>query len=271
MNEPRMGFFSRVYYSMAGFSKYRYFLRQGTGKAVVYLLLITLVLGVITFIPAVNEYNKIVDELIANFDSKIPDFEFANGKLEVSGNMPIIIDDGGATIVIDTSPNAEEAILEEYDSVMLITSDKIIQKNYVDKTVTNLSTLQGVALSREDIKKALPLMKPLGIFVFIFGGIFFICGKFISVFIVSIVGIIINSIRKTGLSYRSIFKISVYSLTLPLLLCTVLSLLPVHIPYLWLLFYLIAAVYVYGVISNIKKEIDSISSIGSIGSSDIPE
>lgn len=258
MDEPRMGFFSRIYYSIAGFSKYRYFLRQGTGKAVVYLLLITLVLGVITFIPAVNEYNKIMDELIANFDSKIPDFEFANGKLEVSGKMPIIIDDGGVTIVIDTSPDAEEAILEQYDTVMLITSDKIIQKNYVDKTVTNLSTLQGVVLSRESIKQVLPIMKPIGIFVFIFGGIFFICGKFISAFIVSLAGIIISSIRKTNLSYRSIFKISVYSLTLPLLLCTVLSLLPVHIPYLWLIFYIIAAVYVYGVINTIKREIDNV-------------
>ena len=259
MDEPRMGFFSRIYYSMAGFGRYRYFLRQSTGKAVVYLLLITLVIGVITFIPAVNEYNKVIDELIANFDSSIPDFTFANGKLEVSGNMPIIIDDGGTTIVIDTSPNAENEILEDYDTVMLITSDKIIQKYYVDKSVTNLSTLQGLVLTRDNVKQALPIMKPLGIFLFIFGGIFFICGKFISALFVSLLGLVINSIRNTKLSYRSIFKISVYSLTLPLLLCTLLDLLPVSIPFLWLVFYVIAAVYVYGAINTIKREIDNVN------------
>ena len=258
MDEPRMGFFSRIYYSIAGFDKYRYFLRQSTGKAVVYLLLITLVLGVITLIPAVNEYNRMMDEFIANFDSMIPDFTFANGKLEVSGNMPIILDDGGTTIVIDTSPNAEEEILDEYDTVMLITSDKIIQKNYVDRTDTSLSSLQGLSLTRDTLKQSLPIVKPLGIFIFIFGGLFYICSKFISALIVSLIGLVINSIRNTQLSYRSIFKLSVYSLTPPLLLFTLLGLLPVHIPMLQLLFYAIAFVYVYGAINTIKREIDSI-------------
>ncbi len=267
MDEPNMGFFSRIYYSMAGFGRYRYFLRQSTGKAVVYLLLITLVLGVITLIPTVHEYNKVVDGLIANFDSKIPDFSFANGKLEVSGKMPIIIDDGGATIIIDTTPNAEESILDVYDSVMLITSDRIIQKNYVNKRVTELNTLQGVVLTRDSVKQILPLMKALIIFIFIFGGIFFICGKFISALFISLIGLIINSARKTNLSYRSIFKISVYSLTLPLFLCTLLSLLPVRIPYLWIPFYVIAAVYVYGVINTMKIEIDSSSGSSSDSSS----
>lgn len=259
MDEPRLGFFSRIYYSIAGFTKYRYFLRQGTGKAVVYLLLIALVLAVITFIPAVNDYNKIIDELVANFDSKIPDFTLSNGKLEVSGNMPIIIDNGGVNIIIDTSPNAEEEILDHYDTVLLITSDKIIQKNYVDKTVTNLSKLQGLVLSRDSIKQSLPIMKPLGIFIFVFAGIFFVCGKFISALIVSLIGLIINSARHTRLSYRSIFKISIYSLTLPLLLCTLLGLLPVRVPFLDLLFYVIASVYVFGAINAIKKELDNIS------------
>ena len=260
MNEPGMGFFSRIYYSIVSFDKYRYFLRQRTGKAVIYLLLISLVIGIINFIPAINEYNKIIDSLIANFDSKVPEFEFANGKLAVSGNMPIIIDDSGATIIIDTSPGAEEVILEDYDTVILITSDKIIQKNYVDKTVTNLNTMQGVVLTKDSIKQTLPIMKPLGIFIFIFGGIFFICGKFISALIISLIGLTINSIKKTNLSYRSVFKLSIYSLTLPLLLCTVLDLLSVQIPMLWLLFNIIAAVYVYGAINTIKKEIDHISS-----------
>lgn len=259
MDEPRMGFFSRIYYSMAGFGKYRYFLRQSTGKAVVYLLLITLVIGVITFIPAVNEYNKIIDELIANFDSSIPDFTFANGKLEVSGNMPIVIDNGGVTIVIDTSPNAEDTILEDYDTVILITSDKIIQKNYVDKSVTSFSSMQGIVLTRDTVKQSLPIMKPLGIFLFVFGGMFFVCGKFISALFVSLIGLVINSVRNTRLSYRSIFKISVYSLTLPLLLCTLLDLLPISIPFIWLLFYIIAAVYVYGAINTIKRELDNVS------------
>ena len=259
MDEKGMGFFSRLYHSIAGFESYRHFLRQSTGKAIVYLLLVALVVGVVSFIPVVNEFNKFIDDFAANFDSRIPEFRFANGKLEVSGNMPIVIEDSGSTIIIDTSPNAEEMTLDGYDNVILVTSNKIIQKNYVNKRVTDLSALQGVTITRESVKQILPMMKVMGIFIFLFGGFFFVLGKFISALIISLVGLIINSARNTGLSYRSIFKISVYSLTLPLLLCTLLDFLPVRIPLLALLFYVIAAVYVYGAINTIKKEIDSIT------------
>lgn len=256
MAEPKINFFTSIYYSMAGFSKYRYFLRNRTGKVILYLLVISLVIGVISLIPEINLYNRTIDEFIANIDTKIPDFTFADGKLEVKAEMPIIIEGEGTIIIIDTSPNAEK-ILDSYDTIMLITSDKIIQKNYVNKSITSLSRLQGLVMTKDSIRQVLPIMKPVGIFVFIFLFIFFICGKFISALIVSIIGLIINSAKNTRLSYRSIFKISVYSMTLPLLLCTVLDLLPVNITYLPLLVYIIASVYVYGAINTIKKELDN--------------
>ncbi|MEN6315986.1 MAG: DUF1189 domain-containing protein [Clostridiaceae bacterium] len=258
MGESRIGFFSSIYYSIAGFSKYRYFLRNSTGRAIVYLLIISLVIGVITLVPEVNLFNKTIDELVTNIDTTIPDFTFADGKLEVKATMPIIIDNGGTAIVIDTSPDAEK-ILDSYDMIILITSDKIIQKNYVDKSVTNLSNFQGLVMTRDSIRQVLPVMKPIGIAVFLFLGIFFICGKFISALIVSIIGLIINSVKNTRLSYHNIFKISVYSLTLPFLLSTVLDLVPVNIPFKPLLVYVIASVYVYGAINTIKKELDNTS------------
>lgn len=259
MNETKLGFFPRLFYSMSSFDKYRLFLRQSTGKAVVYLLLLTILLALAVYIPAGLEFNRIIDDVIANIGTKVPDFSLAGGRLEVSGKMPIVIDDGAYPIVIDTTPGAEDKILNQYDIVILITSDKIIQKNFVDKSVTDLSAFQGMVLTRDSIVQALPVMKPVGIFVFIFIGIFFICGKFISALIVSLIGLIINSAKKTGLSYRSIFKISVYSMTLPLLICTIPGFFTVHIPFIWLLFYIISSVYVYGAINSIRKEIDNMN------------
>lgn len=259
MEETKIGFFSSIYYSIAGFAKYRYFLRNSTGRVILYLLILSLVIGIITLIPQVNLFNNTIDQLTANIDTRIPDFTFADGKLEVRADMPIIIDNEGMgmAIIIDTSPDAEK-ILDSYDTAMLITSDKIIQKNYVDKNAINLSSFQGLVLSRETVRQTLPIMKPIGAMIFFFSGIFFICGKFISALIVSLIGLIINSVKNTRLSYRNIFKISVYSLTLPFLLSTLLGLLPVYIPLLKpLLVYVIAAVYVYGAINTIKKELDN--------------
>lgn len=255
MNNTKINIFMRFFYSITSFDKYRLFLRQGTGKAVLYLLFLTILISLAIYIPANIQYNNIIGDFIANFDSKVPDFTFSGGRLQVYGEMPIVIDDGAYPIVIDTSEGAEERILKEYDIIVLITSDKIIQKNYVEKSATSLSTLQGMTLTRDDIANILPIMQPFGKVMFVLMGIGFVCGKFLSALIVSLIGLILNSAAKTNLSFRSIFKISVYSMTLPLLICTVLDLLPVLIPFKWFIFYAIATVYVYGAINCIKKEI----------------
>jgi hypothetical protein len=256
MNEPKLNFFTRIYYSMAGFDNYRYFLRQGTGKAVVYLLLLAMSIGIISYIPVLGTFNTAIDGVISSFDSAVPDFTLSDGELHVKGNMPVKLGESEYPVIIDTSDSPDESILEDYDSAILITKDKMIQKTYVNRQVTNLSVFKGFTLTKADIKEALPMMKPLGIFFFMFGIILFICAKFINALIVSLIGMIINSVRKTKLSYQSIFKISAFSLTLPLLICTLLGML-LHAPYMWLLYYVIAAVYVYGAINSIKKEIDS--------------
>jgi len=259
MNNTKINIFKRFFYSLTSFDKYRLFLRQNTGKAVVYLLLLSILVSLAIFIPAGIQYNNFMRNFITNFDSIVPDFTFSNGKLQVYGEMPIVFDDEDYPIVIDTSADAEERILKEYDIIMLITSDKIIQKHYVNKSVTNLSAFQGITLTRDDIADILPIMQPFGKIMFVLLGIGFVCGKFFSVLIISLIGLIINSAAKTNLSYRNIFKISVYSITMPLLICTIMDLLPVLIPFKWFIFYAIATVYVYGAINSIKREIYKIN------------
>ncbi len=257
MDESNLGFFSRLYYSITSFGKYRYFLRQSTSKAVVYLLLITMVIAAIISVQAGIASSKIIDDVITGISGKIPDFQLADGKLEVSGKMPIIIEDGTTPIIIDTSPSADERILNGYDTAILITSDKIISKSYVNRSETDFSQFQGMVINRQMVQQSLPMIKPFVNIAIVFVGIFIVCGKFITALIVSLFGMIINSARNTRLTYRSIFKISVYSMTLPLILGTILDLaLPVF-PYKWLLFYVIAIVYVFGAINSIKREIDS--------------
>lgn len=257
MGEPKMGFFAKIYYSVVSFDKYKYFLRQSTARAVLHVLIIALVCCIITFIPLVNDYNKIVDEIIVKVDTTAPDFKFADGKLEIAGDMPIILEDGNITIIIDTSPNAEDTILDSYDKLILITSDKIIQKNYVDRTYTSFDVFRELKLTKDNLKEVLPLMKPLGIPVFIFIGILLVCWSLITIFIVSIIALIINSSKGTNLSYRSIYKISAYALTLPLIAITFLGLLPINFLFLRLLYYAIAAVYVFGSINSIKSNLDT--------------
>lgn len=254
MNDSGMGFFKKIYHSAAGFGKYRYFISQRPGKAVVYLLLLSLILGVFSLIPVAFDFNKTLNEFIVGFDQSVPEFTFENGKLSVEGEMPIIIGEGSSTLIIDTSTQDDESILNNYDTAVLITSDRMIQKTYANKQVTNFSLMQGVKFDRESVKRVLPVLKTLTVFIIIFGVIFFICAKFISAMIVSLAGLIINAATGTGLPYGDVFKISVYSLTLPMFIGTLINLTGAAVPYLNLIFYLIAIVYVWGAFSAIKND-----------------
>lgn len=252
MDNTRLNFFKRIYYSAAGFDNYRHFISQRIGKSVIYLLLLSLILGLIGLIQPFIMFNKLMDEVIVDIDKSLPDFTLENGKLHVEGKMPIIIE-GATTIIIDTSGNTDESILSKYDSVILITQDKMIQKNFASTQDTNFSVFAGVKMNKENIKKMLPIMKGLSIFIFIIMPFFVIAGRFISAFAVSIIGIIVNSSKNLNLPYRDIFAISAHSLTVPLLIGIILDLVGIPMLYSTVIFYLISGIYIWGALNSIKK------------------
>lgn len=252
-----MNLLSKLYHSTAGFQAYRHFIRESTGKAVLYLLLLTLVLGVIWIIGPVNDFNHGISEMIQSFDREVPNFTFQNGELNVEGEMPIIIEDSTSVLIIDTSGRTDETILNNYDQAVLITRHKMIQKDYIRNQVVDFSALQGLRMDKSDVKRFLPFLRWIAALIAFFGVLFFVATKFLSALVLSLFGLIINSARNTRLPYRDVFKISVYAMTLPLILGTLLDLLPIWIPYLALIFYVISGVYIWGAINMIRKDRDS--------------
>ncbi|MFH0987524.1 MAG: DUF1189 family protein [Patescibacteria group bacterium] len=67
-------------------------------------------------------------------------------------------------------------------------------------------------------------------FLFVFLIIFLFLAKLIQILIFSIVSLIINAIAKTGLSFKQLFNIGVFSLTLPFVLEEIVDLLSLNIP-----------------------------------------
>ena len=260
MNETKLSIFHRFFYSITNFDKYRLFLRQSTGKAVVYLLLLTMLLSAAIYTVEYNRYIKTIDIAAEYISEYMPDFRLDNGHLSFSGEMPFVIETDAIPVVIDTAPDAEDRILNSYDIVLLVTSDKLIIKNYIDRSEIPLSIYQGVDMTRDDLVRSASVAKPIFVIILVAAGIFFIISKFVTAFIVSLIGKAVNSVKGTSLSYRSIFKISVYSMTLPLIVFSILDMLQVKIPFMWLLFYIGCGIYVTGVISRIKTAIDSAAS-----------
>jgi uncharacterized membrane protein YgcG len=140
----------------------------------------------------------------------------------------------------------------------------MIQKSYLKREELSWSMYGNMTMNRESLVRIVPMLKStfvvvFAIFVFIFT-LLFIAGKFISALIVSLIGLAANSARNTNLTYRNIFKISVYSMTLPLIAGTILDILHVNVPYMWVLYYVASGIYVVGAINNIRRELDAMYS-----------
>jgi hypothetical protein len=254
MEDIRNSFFYRIYYSIAGFRFYKFFPMQKTSRAVVYLLLLALITGAASLVYPILGFNSAIDELKQRYDTEIPDFTFSNSELKVEGPMPIIIDGGPTTLIIDTSDNLDESIIDNYDSVTLITKTQMIQKQYDKKQIQSFSMLPGLSADKASVKEMLPMLKWLSILIAFFGILSHIIAKFASVWVIALFGTIAARALGLNLTLRDVFVLSAYSVTLPLILCTALGFIPYSIPYLWIIFYVISGVYLLGALNVIKKE-----------------
>ena len=177
-----MGFFKDMSDSAINLSQYRRFANQPWGKVISYLLLIILILGIPVLLSIVFDFNREVDNWVAEFNKNIPDFVLKDGELAVSGEMPLIFEDKSgeekSIYVIDTSGETDGSVLDDYDTGMFISKkEAVIKRSVLEKQTFSFSAFQGGEIHKADAEKYLSYMKLIGIFIVLFGLIYFFLSK----------------------------------------------------------------------------------------------
>jgi maltodextrin utilization protein YvdJ len=250
-----MEFFKKLRYSVTEVNMYPQMMSQGVGKAFKYLLLLTLIFGTISSMIIGYQLNRDIGNFISQLEKDLPEFTFENSKLHVEGPMPITYTelDENTVIIIDTTGGTTPDILEEYESAALVLEDQaIIKRNAVETRVISFAEFADISFDKEDVMNLLPYLKWFSLIAGIFVWIVFFIGKLISAFILSIISLIISKIRNVDLSFGHLYSLSVYSLTLPILLDIVFNLFHFDLPNL--IYYAIAIIYAWFVIDRTKKQ-----------------
>ncbi len=218
----------------------------------------TLIFGAITGIRILYDFNTGLNEVIQGIQTEIPDFKLQNGELVVDAKMPLTVDKTQEGIfIIDTSGQTDQEILKDYPTGILVTKSEVIQKkNDIETTSYNFKDLGDIVVTKSDVEKYLPYLKVLNAFIIVFGYIGYLIGKLFSVLILSLVGLLLAKILKYHSGFGTFFKASIYVLTLPLMIKTILSLFAVTIPYFWLIYYGIAILYLWNIIKILKQTND---------------
>ncbi|WP_058485511.1 DUF1189 family protein [Defluviitalea phaphyphila] len=251
----KIGFFKKINMSITDFSFYKVIIQESTGKAIIYLIFLSMLLSIL---PSIKIAYLINDE-INYIEQKISYFELKNGELNVVGDMPIFIEIYDNLAIIDTTNQTNESILNNFQHkrVFLITNKKISGRIGTQYREILLKNLKIKDFNKDDLKLILFIIKFIVIILCILWVVLStIIHKLMNSLFINVVGVIVNLIYKANLEYKDIYKIGIYCMTLPSILISIIG--QIDFPNLnFLLFfayYIIVILYLIKAITEIKKE-----------------
>ena len=255
MEDQKMSFFQRIFKSITNFEFYTYILKESLGRAFLYLVLLSLLLGAIGLIQPIIGVNEGINLAIQYFQADVPEFTFANGELDVQGEMPIIMGEEESVFIIDTSGQLDATVLDDYESGVFISRYEMISKeNGFETRRINFSQLRELSFTKSDVERWLPHLRWIHLIVMIFGLAGAILAKLISTLFISLLGLIVNAVKKAGLSYKDIYKLGIYAITLPAIIKLIIGQMPFEIPFFSVIYYGVVVFYLWKAMDEIKVQ-----------------
>ena len=234
--ENKTGIVHKFAYSFFDFKAYKDFLSQGLLKALFYLFIVSTIFSTLGNISTLSTLNDDVTRLENKYVKEAPEFELKNGVLSIDSKEPVIykytgdspilnilIKDFtlGDVLIADTNGTTDVSSLDEYNSGTYINSTSIhSKKNGSIIASINFSENTSIALNKDMLTSYFSLLKvAFALSLLIVGPMLAFINNLAAIFI--IIGpmtLIFSKNSKENLGYLKCCIISIYSITLPLVL-----------------------------------------------------
>ena len=186
---------------------------QGIGKTILYVFL----LSVIAALPNLYHISSGVVNTMNSFQSAVkefPAFSIKDGTLQTDAKKAIESQSFGFVIVFDPSGSYETKQIEETNAFVGILKNKFVIA--IDGQVQEMPyTMLPEDMSKDDILSLVDQNK--AVIVPVLCVLLFLAtaaGKFIDVSVLAVIGLIIRNGQKKMLSYKQLWVMSAYSITL---------------------------------------------------------
>lgn len=247
--------------SIIDIKSYLVFLKERTGKAILYILLLSIILGGIKGFNVSRNIQKAINEAKNYLTENEDTFKLENGELTV-GENPILIKEEGVLVLVDTSYTYEsygqkqlaDLNLENYINSVLVFKDRVIVNNNGQQTVQNFSEIT-TNIYPGDIINILNAASIVGVFILLFYIVGGFIGNLLWALIITLVGTVASYIIKVKIKFKGLYRISLYAITLPAVIHTIFVSASIVVPMFSLIFLVISMVYVYLALKLIKKEL----------------
>lgn len=224
MQNKKVGFFTRIKKSIFKFDEYEKFIEESLGKAFKYFFKLMLVLSLLVSIALICNFNSNFKRIKLAIQNELPEFEIKDGILEIKEDekMEYYFEDYNFQFVMDQT---QEVYTEDsYDNsiTMLQKSMFIKVDNYTQEIGYNDIGDISKQIILEGLKGKYWIVVYIIMFfiMILFSFITYSTVIFFDIVTLSILGLIINLFIRTKFKYKDLVKISIYSMTLPILLIT---------------------------------------------------
>lgn len=243
------------------------YILEGAGRAILYLLVLSLLVGGVQGIIASIRLGKSIDSTIEKLEDDKYKFSIENGTLSME-TSPIKIEEGSTLVYIDDSKTLSEtdnlkSITVHSDAYVLILKDGILISSDmvsgagVDMGEIKYSDLnEGVVITNKNIVDTLSFSsKFIYLIVFIYSMFETFLVFIMDAILVTLMSMLMNVLLKLRLKFSQLFSLVIYTSTLPILLVLLLS---IAIPNVYFDSVRVLGTFLYTfiVLRNMRSEID---------------
>lgn len=275
----KLRFHNRVWNSISKIEKYPDMAAEGVKTALKYLVKIVAVLTVLVCLGIVYQTNNLIHKGVDYLKNEFPEFSYKDGKLEVLADSEIKTSVGEKYIgkVIVDAKTEEESIINQYINEItgegegiIILKDRIIIKNSavvgtISYTYKDAFEQMGITeFTKQDVinyansSQILTLYLSIFLTIFIYSFIMYFLTTISNVVLLSIFGYITTLLARIKIRYVAIFNMSVYAITLSVILnmlyIGVNIFVPFSMEYFQVMYIAVAAIYLVAAILILKTE-----------------
>ncbi|MBN2558548.1 MAG: DUF1189 family protein [Clostridia bacterium] len=232
--------------TLTDFKYYSVLDKLPSGRAVMYLLLLSFLLSIVAVLPAAFAIDRSVKEFYRVYEESAPDFTIAGGRMTTGTGGPVrMIDEPGKAlaVIFDETDSIAEYDLREYESALLMDSDSVLIKTPFSKQDIPYAAIFPEGTDKDDFSKYLGLVTLSNIIFIALFIILFILFNMIGAFFISSVGNIFLSFKRVRIGFARSYALACYASTLPVVLKTLRLLFALEIRYFDIIYVLIGLLY----------------------------
>lgn len=252
--------FTKSLYSAKDLAKFRF---QGIGRTILYVFLLTL----LSVLPSTYYTAAAIQEAFAaakeTMENKIPSFTIEQGELKSDLIEPLTINNGSFTIIFDSTGAVEQDDMAGMDSTFAMLKGEAVlavggETNAFPYTLINGGTMtkKEVSSMMKSAASSLPIFIAL-LFIAIY--VFSSGIKFAEISLLALFGLLLKNLAGKNLQYRHLWRMAAYSITLPTIFFTIMSLLKTSVPYSFMINWFTASLLLLLAIKEVpspKKKTD---------------